>query len=95
MTKRERIFIGIIVGMAVGLAVLVFAQQKNQLEEGNLPIYRNKPEVDYCVQVITKARNTKTGEVKEFGTPCDIPKGWEVVENDEQPTASDEQNLIE
>ncbi|MBM3257576.1 MAG: hypothetical protein FJY98_04665 [Candidatus Liptonbacteria bacterium] len=32
-----------------------------------------------CIQVITKARDPRTGETKEFPTPCDVPQGWEVV----------------
>jgi len=29
-----------------------------------------------CIQVITFARNTKTGECRTFSTPCDVPAGW-------------------
>lgn len=29
-----------------------------------------------CVQVITPARNPKTGECREFGTPCDVLRDW-------------------
>lgn len=32
-----------------------------------------------CAQVITPAKNTKTGEVKKFPTPCDVPAGWQIV----------------
>lgn len=35
-----------------------------------------------CIQVITPARNPATGEIREFPTPCDVPEGWEKVEND-------------
>jgi hypothetical protein len=35
----------------------------------------DKPEV--CIQVITPARNPKTGECRNFSTPCDVPAGWE------------------
>ncbi len=35
-----------------------------------------------CIQVITPARNTATGEIREFPTPCDVPSGWEVIQND-------------
>lgn len=35
-----------------------------------------------CAQVITPARDPKTGEITEFPTPCDVPKGWELIEND-------------
>jgi len=33
----------------------------------------------YCAQVITRARNPKTGETGDFPTPCDVPKGWEKI----------------
>lgn len=35
-----------------------------------------------CAQVITPALNPETGEITEFPTPCDVPKGWEVIQND-------------
>ncbi|MBI2597405.1 hypothetical protein HYW41_04570 [Candidatus Daviesbacteria bacterium] len=34
-----------------------------------------------CAQVITPAKNPKTGECKEFGTPCDVPEGWKKVDS--------------
>lgn len=37
---------------------------------------------DVCIQVITPARNPDTGEIQEFPTPCDVPEGWEPVQND-------------
>lgn len=43
------------------------------------PAPRPGPPLDeevVCIQVITPARNTKTGECREFPTPCDVPKGW-------------------
>jgi len=30
-----------------------------------------------CIQVITPAKNYKTGECRNFPTPCDVPAGWE------------------
>jgi len=30
-----------------------------------------------CIQVITPAKNYKTGECRNFPTPCDVPTGWE------------------
>lgn len=36
--------------------------------------------VDFCIQVITPARNPETGEIHEFPTPCDVPDGWEEIE---------------
>lgn len=38
-----------------------------------------------CIQVITTAKNLKTGEVVEFPTPCDVPEGWEVVQSKATP----------
>lgn len=47
------------------------APQKEQVVE-------TKP----CAQVITSARDPKTGAIKEYPTPCDVPKEWEVIQND-------------
>ncbi len=55
-----------------------------------IPPTENTPEDDQgCAQVITVARNPDTGEQREFGSPCDIPPGWIIVENPEQ-TGEDE-----
>lgn len=35
-----------------------------------------------CAQVITPALNPGTGEIREFPTPCDVPEGWEPIQND-------------
>lgn len=37
---------------------------------------------ELCAQVITSARNPETGDIQEFPTPCDVPKKWEVIQND-------------
>lgn len=34
-----------------------------------------------CIQMIQPAKNPKTGEVRDFPTPCDVPVGWEKVKN--------------
>lgn len=39
-------------------------------------------EMTVCIQVVTPARNPETGEIREFPTPCDVPDGWEKIEND-------------
>ena len=41
-----------------------------------------KPTPAICAQVITPARDPKTGTIKEFPTPCDVPTGWVVIQND-------------
>ena len=33
-----------------------------------------------CIQVIQKARNIQTGEIRDFPTPCDVPAGWEPIQ---------------
>ncbi len=33
-----------------------------------------------CAQVITHAKNPSTGEEKDFPTPCNVPKGWIVMQ---------------
>ena len=35
-----------------------------------------------CAQVITSARHPEKGDITEFPTPCDVPQGWEVIQND-------------
>lgn len=42
----------------------------------------NEEKMTVCIQVITPARNPNTGEIREFPTPCDVPEGWEKIEND-------------
>jgi len=31
---------------------------------------------EFCIQVVTDAKNPLTGKVKSFATPCDVPLGW-------------------
>lgn len=33
----------------------------------------------FCIQVITRARNPQTGETRDFPTPCDVPEMWEII----------------
>jgi len=42
-----------------------------------------------CIQVITRARNPKTGKVRDFPTPCDVPKGWEILSSAEKIELND------
>lgn len=39
-------------------------------------------ETEKCAQVITPARDPKTGTIREFPTPCAVPQGWELIQND-------------
>ena len=45
-------------------------------------------EDEFCIQVITPARDPKTGECKDFPTPCDVPEGWEAVDSCIDETAN-------
>lgn len=45
------------------------------------PETTKKDEGQICAQVMTPARDPKTGECKEFPTPCDVPKDWEKVDS--------------
>lgn len=40
----------------------------------------SKPLGRVCVQVITFARSI-SGECRQFSSPCDIPKGWKIVDS--------------
>ena len=62
----------LIVLVAVGIGAFFYWQAKN---DKNL----------VCIEVTVKAKNPLTGEVKEFGNPCDVPKGWEEVERETVP----------
>ena len=42
-----------------------------------LPINSESP---VCIQVITPAKNSTSGECKEFPTPCDVLEGWQKVD---------------
>ena len=53
--------------------------QKNETVNKTEPV---KKDQEICAQVITPARDPKTGDIREFPTPCDVPKTWEVIQND-------------
>lgn len=45
----------------------------------SLKFTANSPEDSMCAQVITKAKNSTTGEIKDFPTAC-LPDGWARVQ---------------
>ena len=63
---------------AYALRMYYYNQIVNFVE--TLPTYTPIPsatkEPEFCIQVITPARNPQTGEIRDFPTPCDIPEGW-------------------
>jgi hypothetical protein len=68
---RKKIFTVVV---TVGL-VLVFANLFLQEEQTF-----SRDDSAVCAQVITPGRNPQTGEVRDFKTPCDVPKGWDTLE---------------
>ena len=57
----------LVVTLLIGLSSVAAAGAPNTQEPRN----------GICIQVIAYAKNLATGEVRQFPTPCDIPKGWE------------------
>lgn len=47
----------------------------------SVPTQKPILETPVCVQVITPAKDSATGNCKNFPTPCDVPAGWVKVEN--------------
>ena len=94
MSKNSGGGVSIIIVAILALTVGWFAHQYfgNKVAQlfQNTPAHQatstpSKPNTgthEICAQVITPARNPETGDIKEFPTPCDVPKGWEVIQND-------------
>lgn len=57
-------------------------QEINQLTCGVMG--REEIKQEMCAQVITHAQNPQTGDVHEYSTPCDVPEGWEVVDEPQE-----------
>jgi hypothetical protein len=58
---------------------IVFVSLITSLRVLQSELVNTPPTDEVCIQVITPAQNPVTGEVKEFGTPCAVPVGWEVI----------------
>ncbi len=71
---------------ALGIALIALAFVYSTKDPGvsptPLPPAPHVEEPRMCAQVITPARNPDTSEIREFPTPCDVPEGWEVIQND-------------
>lgn len=74
----------VIVALGVALIGLAFMYASKTPQEAGMPLppapVTEEPRM--CAQVITPARNPETGDIREFPTPCDVPEGWEVIQND-------------
>lgn len=74
----------LVIAIAVVAAYLFFfpllSQAPDQAQPEAAPeLTQEEQDKEFCIQVITPARNPSTGEIVEFPTPCDVPDGWEPV----------------
>lgn len=74
----------VIAVLGVALIGLAFMYASKTPQESGMPLPPSPTteEPTLCAQVITPARNPETGDIREFPTPCDVPEGWEVIQND-------------
>ncbi|VVB60615.1 Uncharacterised protein [uncultured archaeon] len=64
--------------------------ETGKLEHGDSNQSGERGHDRFCIQVITPAKNEKTGECKEFPTPCSVPDGWEKVDSCQESSAHNE-----
>jgi len=82
----------IIIGLSIALGwfghqyfaddVASLLSQTPAQEENSPQQTEDDPGEVVCAQVITPAINPETKEIREFPTPCDVPDGWDVIQND-------------
>lgn len=53
---------------------------KREEKEDRREEKKNESNRRVCAQVIAPAKNPRTGECREFSTPCDVPEGWKKVD---------------
>lgn len=84
--KNTLVIIGVIATLAV-IGVFAYSAGAPSANRGS-PVPKEEPgslnseEGVVCAEVITPARNPETGDIEEFPTPCDVPDGWEPIQND-------------
>ncbi len=71
----KNLIIGALLVAVAGLVYVTYYPQK----VAEVPDNEHK---EMCAHVITPARNPETGDIREFPTPCDVPDGWELIQND-------------
>lgn len=79
---------GVVIGLVLAAAGYFLVVPRVLEQAGPRPIPGTPENNEVCIQVITSARDPKTGAIREFPTPCDVPDGWETVQND-VPTLDD------
>ena len=68
MNRKILLALFVLIAASLGAGYWGTKRSQRQAEQG------------VCIQVITPAKNTQTGEIKEFPTPCDVPEGWEIID---------------
>lgn len=82
MSKFIKILL--IIGLLAAAGYWAYEQYGQSARDNVSPLPKNPAEenqTEVCIQVITPARNAKTGEVQDFPTPCDVPEGWIKIES--------------
>lgn len=80
--KRNILIIGLIVIVTIAIVVYFLTRKEESTVVTPMPSgpaageILGEEESKVCIQVITKARNPATGEIREFATPCDVPENW-------------------
>jgi hypothetical protein len=81
MSKNVVIVILALVVIGLGAYTLWYAPSTTTPQQ-TATTTEDTNDTEFCAQVITPARNPKTGDIKEYPTPCDVPEGWVVIQND-------------
>jgi len=76
MSNKGKIYLVLII-LAVAGSLFLIGKTPDQAAVSPAPTIT--PTNDVCIQVVTKAYNPQTGEIKDFPTPCDVPLSWEKI----------------
>ena len=63
----------------LALPGIITVEKELEIFDQVLSTFIYKPAGQFCIQIITRARNPLTGEEKDFPTPCDVPLSWEKI----------------
>lgn len=77
----KNLIIAVLIAAVAGLAYLQWKPDSTAPQTTKTEAVTKDDSV-VCAQVLTSARDPKTGAITEFPTPCDVPKDWEVIQND-------------
>jgi hypothetical protein len=77
-TMLSRIY-GAVFLLLVGIVLIfiIYSWESNK----NSELMENQTSGVVCIQVLTRAQNPATGEIKEFPNPCVVPNNWIKLKN--------------